>query len=129
MGMGEGFPDACKTQVGPAVVPIPYPNIVNYANCDPSLLATSVLICGFPGATMSTSVMMSKGDEAGQLGGVVSGADMGPSKPLLGSFSVLLQGVPADHSGNLLSMNGKPVMNSVGYTTAAGGMTVFVSPL
>ena len=26
-GMSIAFPDVCKTPIGPAVVPIPYPNI------------------------------------------------------------------------------------------------------
>lgn len=124
-----GFPDTCKTPVGPAVVPIPYPNIgqVNMAN--PQTLASKILICGFPAATTNTELMMTQGDEAGVLGGVISGIIMGPGKFKLGSGSVKISGMPAVYMGSMIGLNGTASANCpAGYQTVPSQVIVQVAP-
>jgi len=126
-GMGTGFPDVCKTVVGPSVVPIPYPNEVDFSDANPSTLADSILICGFPAATAETVIMLSQGDDAGELGGVVSQVVMGPAKPMLGSMNVFLKGIPATYLGSPLGMNGVPESNCpLGVHDTACQFTVMV---
>ena len=66
------FPDVCKTQVGPAQVPIPYPNIGNLGDAE----ATSEddFAGGKPVVVKSSIIPDQKttGDEAGNLGAVKS---------------------------------------------------------
>jgi uncharacterized Zn-binding protein involved in type VI secretion len=127
-GAGTGFPDVCKTVVGPAVVPIPYPNEVDFSDADPGLLADTVLVSGFPAATMATIIMLSQGDDTGELGGLVSEEVMGPAMPLLGSTSVLMEGIPAAYMGSMLGMNGTPVLNCPGVHDTPCQVTVLVAP-
>jgi|SRR5579859_2309206 len=93
MGTDMGFPDVCLTPAGPAVVPIPYPNIAMGPMGVPA--AYTVLFgCG-PAHNLSTTVPLTNGDNAGVAMGVASGIVMGPSRHLTGSFTVLVGGMPA----------------------------------
>jgi hypothetical protein len=92
-GMSTAFPDVCKTPAGPVVVPIPYPNM--------ALLPMSVGFCptilfgGAPAHNLTSIVPLTMGDDAGVLGGILSGIIMGPSTCMDGAFTVLLDGAPA----------------------------------
>jgi hypothetical protein len=74
-GTCVGFPDVCKTQVGPATVPLPYPNTGQLATGEKT--TTKVMVEYMPAYTEDSKLPMSQGDEAGALGGVVSGMNMG----------------------------------------------------
>jgi len=93
MGMDLGFPDVCLTPAGPALVPVPYPNIAMGPTAIPS--QTTVMIMAMPAHNLSTTTPLTNGDNAGVGMGVASGMIMGPSRHLTGSFSVLFGGVPA----------------------------------
>lgn len=93
MGTDMGFPDVCLTPAGPAVAPIPYPNIAMAAMGVPA--AYTVLFVCAPAHNMSTLIPLTNGDNAGVAMGVASGTVMGPSRHLTGAFTVLLQGMPA----------------------------------
>jgi hypothetical protein len=93
MGMDMGFPDVCLTPAGPAVVPIPYPNIAMGPMGVPA--AYTVLFGGAPAHNLSTLVPMTNGDNAGVAMGVASGTVMGPSRHLTAAFTVLVGGMPA----------------------------------
>ncbi len=99
MGMDLGFPDVCLTPM-PAPVPIPYPNIAMGPMGVPA--AYNILFMAAPAHNLSTVVPLSNGDNAGVAMGVASGMVMGPSRPLTGAFTVLLDGMPATR---LTSMN------------------------
>jgi hypothetical protein len=92
-GQDMGFPDVCLTPVGPAVVPIPYPNIAAGPMGVPA--AYKVLFQGTPAHNLSTVVPLTNGDNAGVATGVASGTVMGPSRHLTGAFTVLVGGMPA----------------------------------
>lgn len=93
MGMDLGFPDVCLTPAGPAVVPIPYPNIAMGPTAIPSQFI--VLIEAMPAHNLGTTTPLTNGDNAGVATGVASGTLMGPSRHLTGAFTVLYGGMPA----------------------------------
>ncbi len=108
-GMNLGFPDVCLTPAAPAPIPTPYPNI----SMGPTALefVPNLLWEGTPTHNMSTTVPLSLGDNAGLMGGVASGTDMGPTRHLTGSFTVLVGGMPGTR---MTSMSMQNSTNSVG---------------
>jgi len=92
-GMDLGFPDVCLTPAGPAVVPVPYPNLAMAPMGAPA--AYTVLFVCAPAHTLTTTILLTNGDNAGVAMGVASGTVMGPSRHLTGAFTVLLGGMPA----------------------------------
>ncbi len=70
LGTTFAMPDVCKTQIGPAVVPIPYPNMAEMMMGDPP--ADTVLVFGVPPLTKMSKIPMSEGDDTGADGGLVS---------------------------------------------------------
>jgi len=93
MGMDLAFPDVCLTPAGPAVVPIPYPNIAMGPTAIPSQMI--VLIEAMPAHNLGTTTPLTNGDSAGVATGVASGMIMGPSRHLTAAFTVLFGGMPA----------------------------------
>jgi hypothetical protein len=93
MGMDMAMPDVCLTPAGPAVVPIPYPNIAMGPTAIPSQIV--VLIMAMPAHNLGTITPLTNGDNAGVAMGVASGTVMGPSRHLTGAFTVLYGGMPA----------------------------------
>lgn len=92
-GLDVAFPDVCLTPAGPAVVPVPYPDIAAGNMAVPAVY--NVLIMGAPTHTLSSVVPMTNGDNAGLATGVASGTVMGPSRHLMGSTNLLIGGMPA----------------------------------
>jgi Domain of unknown function (DUF4150) len=89
-GMAMAVPDVCKTPVGPVVVPIPYPNIGQAPTAMQT--TTKVLVMNMPALVQGSKLPMSNGDQAGVLGGVVSGTFMGPIAFRTASSKVAFQG-------------------------------------
>lgn len=81
--MNLGFPDVCNTVVGPAVVPIPYPNIAQSVTHVPNNLKQ--YYCAGSVHNTLTQGTISNGDEAGAATGVASGTIIGPDRYLVGS--------------------------------------------
>ena len=104
MGMDMGFPDVCLTPAGPAVVPIPYPNIAMGPMGVPA--AYTILFGGAPAHNLSTMFPMTNGDNAGVAMGVASGTVMGPSRHLTAAFTVLVGGMPATRLTSMSLQNG-----------------------
>lgn len=95
--------DICKTQVGPAVVPIPYPNIAESADADAA--AGSVFINGEPACHAASIFASSAGDEAGSQGGIKSGGTQGPAEFITSSPDVCIEGEPAVRMGDMMISN------------------------
>ena len=93
MGMDMAMPDVCLTPAGPAVVPIPYPNIAMGPTAIPN--QTIVFIMAMPAHNLGTIIPLTNGDNAGVAMGVASGTVMGPSRHLTAAFTVLYGGMPA----------------------------------
>ncbi|WP_298774174.1 DUF4150 domain-containing protein [uncultured Shewanella sp.] len=124
-GMNLGFPDVCNTVVGPAVSPMPYPNISEGTMCNPATAAINVLIDGAPTINQSSMVMLSNGDNAGAVGGVASGMMMGPTTFMVGSVGVIVGGVPCQRLTSTTGQNGMSP-NTVGSTLAPSQVKVLV---
>ncbi|MCF6775360.1 DUF4150 domain-containing protein [Thiotrichales bacterium 19X7-9] len=93
--------DVCKTQVGPAVVPIPYPNIWDLTLSEP---LPTILIDGTPAMNLECMGDLTQGDEAGIEGGIISSEIMGEGQCLTGAENVLLDGAPAVIMGGSTTM-------------------------
>ncbi len=111
-GLNLGFPDVCLTPM-PAPVPVPYPNLSMPTTALPPTTALTVLTSGMPTHNMTTTVPMSMGDNAGVSMGVLSGMVMGPTRHLIGSFTVLIGGMPATKMTSMTGQNGMS-MNTPG---------------
>lgn len=107
-GMSTVFPDVCKTPVGNAVVPIPYPNIGKDADTSkgPKTVTTDGQMPMVKGAELSTS----SGDEAGTAKGVASGTNKGVCEFMLYSFDVKFEGKNVCRLGDPLFHNKKNIM-------------------
>ena len=124
-GMLMTFPDVCKTQVGPAVVPIPYPNIAQSADLDKG--SKSVMIEGKPVCLESSTFSKSTGDEAGSLKGIISSAGQGEAKPLLFSPTIFIEGKAVVrntdiHVSNKMNTPPAPVMQAQVAPAIAGAI-------
>ena len=80
--------DICK--IPPVGIPIPYTNIASGAQAIPNV--TTILYGGGFVHNIDTVIPISSGNEAGILGGVVSGVIKGRSKHVIGSKTVIIQG-------------------------------------
>lgn len=89
-GIVTNFPDVCKTPTPGGPVPIPYPDIA--MSKDTAKGSTSVKIDGNPIMLKDSTFSMSTGDEAGSIGGVVSGCTKGEAKFIAYSFDVKIDG-------------------------------------
>jgi hypothetical protein len=104
-GMSFGMPDVCLTPAGPAVVPVPYPNMAMNVMANPGLCTFTFIVAGGLAMSMKSMVMLSNGDNGGAVGGVMSGMMMGPARFNLGSFSLLVGGMPAARMTSLTMQN------------------------
>ena len=90
-GTSMVFPDVCKTPAPPApFVPIPYPNIGRSA--DATQGTTTVEADGNMVMVKGAKYASSKGDEAGNIGGMISGVFTQECEYLMYSFDVMLEG-------------------------------------
>jgi len=91
-GICTAFPDVCKTPAppSPSPIPIPYPNIAQ--SSDTASGSTSVKCDGNPILLKGSNFKMSTGDEAGSIGGMISGKIKGKSEPQMYSFDVKIDG-------------------------------------
>jgi hypothetical protein len=114
MVMNLGFPDVCLE--GP--VPIPFPNISETEMALPT--APNILVEYTPIQTVLSWVVMSEGD----IGlGVASGMCMGPTIPLMGSFTVLSEAMPTTR---MTSMNLQNLSNAPGMSLVPGQFTLLL---
>ena len=95
-------PDMCNTIVGPAVSPLPYPNLGMPPSAVPTAL--NVIISGGLALTMDSMVEPTNGDEPGITGGggLVSAEIMG-AVIIMSSMTVMIEGMPAgttEHCNN-----------------------------
>jgi hypothetical protein len=91
IGQSIAFPDVCKTPAPPAPpIPIPYPNIA--MSSDAASEASKVMFDGSKLMVKGSNIMMSTGDEAGALMGVVSNKIKGKAEFVNYSFDVKADG-------------------------------------
>ncbi len=91
-GIAFAFPDVCNTPAPPGPpVPIPYPNVAQLGDARPvsDVPGKELLAGGDPVLLATSEVATSSGDEAGSVGGVVSGTTKGTCTITRASASVL----------------------------------------
>jgi hypothetical protein len=116
-------PDVCNTVVGPAVSPIPYPDLGVPSSAMPT--ATKVFIVGGLALTKASQVVPSTGDEAGVSGGggVVSAKIMGATQYITSSMKVMIEGNPAVRLTDSMKLNDG---NTVGLNCAPSQTKVMI---
>lgn len=102
--MDFAFPDVCRTPVGPAIVPIPYPNIALSNTAIPTQVKTC-LMC-MPAHNLATQKPLTNGDNAGIAMGMISNLDMGPAVAAMGSTNLFIGGMPAIKMTSPTKQNG-----------------------
>jgi hypothetical protein len=96
-------PDVCKTQVGNAVVPIPY-MIISKLDWSQKTVP-SVTLTGQEAFTMDSRTDKVTGDEPGSLGGVKSGVNKGYCRPQSNKSTVFVGGAELIQDSNFYEMN------------------------
>lgn len=97
------IPDVCKTPSPGGPIPIPYPNIAkssDLAKGSKKVKGDKKMI-----AIKGSEYSRSMGDEAGTVGGVVSGVNMKEAKWILSSFDVKIEGKNACRLMDMMSSN------------------------
>jgi hypothetical protein len=106
--MSTVLPDVCKTPAAPSPIPIPYPNIG--MSSDTSGGPTTVTTDGQMPMVKGAKYVKSSGDEAGTVGGVVSGVNMSECEFMMYSFDVMFEGNNVCRLGDPLFQNKKNIM-------------------
>jgi carboxyl-terminal processing protease len=88
-GQNLAFPDVCNTPVGPATVPIPYPNIA--MNAQATAFSMVVKVSMMNALNMSSVIPMTNGDQAG----VAHPTVMGAARYTMGNPIVFVDKQPA----------------------------------
>jgi Domain of unknown function (DUF4150) len=106
-GMCTAFPDVCKVPAPPAPpIPTPFPNMAMLMQANRATCALKVKIMNMPVVHVNSMIPMTSGDEAGSLGGVVSGMIKGPAKFTKGSLKVKVMGMPVAFQTCPIGQNG-----------------------
>ncbi|MBP9014570.1 MAG: DUF4150 domain-containing protein [Smithella sp.] len=96
-------PDVCWTQIGLAVVPIPYPNVAKSSDLKDG--SKTVKVEGQPAAIDGCNYSKSTGDEAGNRKGIISATKGDKAEFTNYSFDVKCEGKGICRNGDLMSMN------------------------
>lgn len=88
-GQNLAFPDVCNTPVGPATVPLPYPNLA--MNAQALGFSLTVKVSMMNALNMSSSIPMTNGDQAG----VAHPTVMGEARYTMGNPVVYVDKQPA----------------------------------
>lgn len=104
-------PDVCKTVVGTATVPVPYPATGMPSGAMP--VTKKVFVVNAPALNLMSKVTPTMGDQPGASGGggAVSNTIMGPIEYVTSSPKVFLEGAPAVRLSDSVTMNNR---NTVG---------------
>ena len=97
------FPDVCLTQVGPATVPVPYPNMAESADLADG--SQTVKLEGQMAAIKGCNYSKSTGDEAGTNNGVISGKITGKAEFIMYSPNVKIEGNNVCRNGDMMTHN------------------------
>jgi carboxyl-terminal processing protease len=117
VGMNIGFPDVCNTIVGPATVPIPYPNLAMNAQATP--FSSTVKVSMMNALNMASSIPMTSGDEAGTAHPTIKGA----GRYTMGNPIVSIENMPAINL--TCPTTGNNMNNPVGAVLVPSAVTVF----
>lgn len=117
-GICFAFPDVCLTTIV-VPVPIPYPNIGLLG--DATKTSEKVTIGGEPVILESSEIPTTMGDEAGSIGGVMSGKIKGKVTFASYSSKVMVEGKAVVRVGDTTQQNDN---NSIGTVILSGNFIV-----
>ncbi|MGJ8680384.1 PAAR-like domain-containing protein [Paraglaciecola sp.] len=127
-GMSNAMPDVCKTPAPPAPpIPIPYPNIASFTQANPGTCSKKVKVLNQAVVSKDTIITMTSGDEAGSIGGVVSGMIKGPAKAKTFSQKVKIEGKNVVYQTCTIGQNGSNPNAPAGIHSVPSQTTVLVS--
>jgi carboxyl-terminal processing protease len=117
--MNMGFPDVCLTPAGPAVAPVPYPNLAMHAMAAP--FAPNVMLSMMPALNQGSIIPMTLGHQPG----VANPLYMQMGQFTMGDPVVMINGLPgvsltSPTSGNMMN-------NPVGMVQVPSVTNVFFS--
>lgn len=125
-GVCMAFPDVCKTPTPGGPVPVPYPNkgtVIQSVMTSKKVFIAHKMVC-----TKKSKMLRSQLDEAGTVGGVKSGMNMGPVSYKKCSMKVLVEGQPAAHLLSMTGHNGMSPNIPAGSQVAPSQTKVMISP-
>jgi hypothetical protein len=121
------MPDVCKVPAPPAPpIPTPFPNTAMLAMATDQ--STKVKFFSSAVVTMKSKIPSTQGDEAGVLGGLVSGMNMGQASFKKGSSKVKIEGQPCIHLTSMSGQNGSNANMPAGTQIAPSQTKVIVAP-
>lgn len=115
-GQNMAFPDTCNTVVGPATVPIPYPNMSVTSTATPA--SPNVVVAAAPALSIASAEPVTMGDQTGISGGgaVAGGGVSLPSRSVTGCAGITVNFMPARNSFKPTMQNN---INAPGATATA----------
>jgi hypothetical protein len=125
-GMCIAVPDTCKTPAAPSPIPMPYPNM-GQVNTATDVVA-KVLVENKETVVESSKLPSSNGDEAGTVGGVVSGTFGKDVTFKQSSSKVFFQGKKAVTLTAVTAHNGSNANAPAGCHVAPSQTKVLVAP-
>jgi len=114
-----GPPDVCKTPIGSAIVPIPYPNISQSSTLKKG--SKSVKINGKPACLKGSTFESSNGDQAGRVGGIFSSVTGKETEFVTSSFDTKIEGRNVVRHMDATTHNKKNTMGAVYGSASIGG--------
>ncbi len=117
-GSNVGAPDVCLT---PAMIPVPFVNTSMCAN-GVGFVPHIITVTGCA-HNQSTTIPVSTGDEAGSVGGVISGTNLDATTYIVCSNTVLTGGMP---TARLTSVTLQNACNIVGSTVVPSQTKVLI---
>lgn len=118
--------DNCKTPAAPSPIVLPYPNMDQLIQALLGLCCQKVKVNMMAPLTKDSIVILSAGDEAGSLGGVISGLFKGPGTVKGGSDKVKCGGRPIANLATMTAHNGTSANAPAGVILQCGQTKVLV---
>jgi len=124
-GICFAFPDVCLVPATPNPIPTPFPNVGQCRDADGTVDA--ILVENKEVLVETSTLPTSSGDEAGTLGGVVSGVNRGCVKFTTASSKVYAKGKRVILGNAITTHNGDSANHPAGSQIAPSQGSVFAS--
>lgn len=116
--------DPCKTPTPAGPIPIPYPNLAINSTSVPAVY--NVLTGCTPTLNLLSTGVVSNGDQAGAVGGLLSFLIMGQLKFIVGCITIFCGGLPVQRVGSVTGQNAAGVLpNTAGANTSPSQFTTY----
>lgn len=119
------FPDVCLVPAAPNPLPTPFPNLGQCRDADGTV--DTVMVDNKEVLVETSTIPQSSGDEAGSLGGVVSGVNRGCVKFTTASSKVYAKGKRVILGNALTTHNGDSANHPAGSQIVPSQMGVFAA--